>query len=83
MKVLEEHAPKVDLVLLKHPDIQMRDMSMICVQVYLTPIGADAPILFCQQIMERKLLEQRFGDLPKTWPKLSNTKLDNELGDQA
>lgn len=81
VKILESKAPRVNLVVLAHPDKQMQDMDMVCVQVYLTPIGAESPILFCQQIMEKALLEKRFaGALPKTWPRLSKTELDNELG---
>ena len=80
VKILESRAPKINLVILKHPDLHLQQMGMICVQTYVTPIGGSEPILFCQQIMEKDLLEKRFGgSLPKTWPRLSRTKLDNEL----
>lgn len=80
VKILEKKAPVVNLVILPHPDKHMQDMDMICVQTYLTPTGAESPILFCQQIMEKSLLEERFGGvLPQTWPRLSRTKMDNDL----
>jgi hypothetical protein len=81
VQILEARAPRINLVLLKHPDKQMQDMDQIVVQTYVTPIGKSEPILFCQQIMERKLLEDRFdGELPTEWTRLSRTELDNELG---
>lgn len=74
-----ESMPQINLVIIPHPDKDMQKMNQIVVQTYLTPIGADEPILFCQQIVDRELVEKRFGGLPRAWPGLSRTALDNEL----
>ena len=79
LAAIEKRAPLVNLVVLPHPDPQMQDMDMICVQVYLEHPGTKEPTLFCQQIMDKALLEARFGGVPATWPKLSKTRLDNQL----
>ena len=82
VKAIETRAPSVNLVIIPHPDAQMRDMGMVVTQVYLTFTGKKEPVLFAQHIQERDLLESRLGaPLPRAWPKLSSTKLDNELED--
>lgn len=75
-----ESMPQINLVIIPHPDKDMQKMNQIVVQTYLTPIGADGPILFCQQIVDRELVEKRFGGkLPTEWAPASRSQLDNEL----